>query len=284
MRNTTVVCDDFRHGYLEGLRMILDDGAEVAPRGLNTLEVLNYNLVLQDPTRCLASGVGRKLHLGVAAGEALQLVGGFTDARAMCQISPHFARFMDGGEFHAPYGPRVLPQLQRVVERIVLDRDTRQAVIQVWDPARDLYVDGFRDYPCTTQLQLMVRGGRLDLHVSMRANDAWHGHPYDVFQFCQLQCSLANVLDVEPGTYYHHATSFHLYEPQWDAVDAMSFDVDHVPVRYDGVWARHDVGAMTEWARRLFYGTVDPLEEPYLHEGEKRLFDALRRAGVEGRY
>lgn len=272
-----LIVEDMRHGYVEALRLVLDRGKKVAPRGLETREVLGFQMVLTDPRRALAVGCGRKLHPGVAAAEALQLVGGFSDPAAMVKVSPHFAKYLDGGVLHAPYGPRVMPQMQRVVERLTADPSSRQAVVSIWDPVQDLLFDGSRDYPCTTHLQFMVRDSCVDLHVSMRANDAWHGFPYDVFQFAFLQCTLANVLGYPPGRYYHHATSFHLYEPQLEAADELF--IQDVPDRFiDGV-----VRPLGGWrttvdrARGLFYGEAKPADA-----GELYLSDALRKAGVTG--
>ena len=49
------------------------------------------------------------------------------------------------------------------------------------------------------------------MNTVMRSNDAWLGLPYDMFQFCQLQLTLCNSLDLIPGTYRHTALSMHLY-------------------------------------------------------------------------
>jgi thymidylate synthase len=220
--------------------------------------------------------------MAVAAAEALQLVGGFSDPRAMVQVSPHFEKFLDGGVLHAPYGPRVLPQLRRVVERLTADPSSRQAVVSIWDPVQDLLVDGSRDYPCTTHLQFMIRDGALDLHTSMRANDAWHGHPYDVFQFTFLQQTLAGVLRVQVGRYFHHATSFHLYAPQLEQAAAVQVG-DVSTEAFTGVLSGTSdnpiqrLQTAVDRARELFYGQV----EPYTLT-EARLHQALRQRGVEG--
>lgn len=281
----TIVVDNMQDGYLRAIDTVLKHGQVVAPRGLATREVLGFQMLLTDPTMCFANGVGRKLSPAVAAAEALQLVGGFSDPAAMLKVSPHFEKFLDGGVLHAPYGPRVMPHLQRVVQRLTADPFTRQAVISIWDPVQDLHVDGSRDYPCTTHLQFMGRHNErgqvaLDLHVSMRANDAWHGFPYDVFQFAFLQLSLASVLDMPVGRYFHHATSFHLYEAQLEqAVDLYREDV--APRAFTGAWG-WSISTMQTRARSLFYGTL-PADQP-MTAGEAFLYYALRTRGVTGQW
>jgi thymidylate synthase len=99
------------------------------------------------------------------------------------------------------------------------DPDTRQAVITLWDPALDRHdPQPKRDYPCTVMLHFMIRGGKLTLRVHMRSNDVWLGLPYDVFQFTQLQLTLARALGIEAGDYVHQASSLHLYERDLTAV------------------------------------------------------------------
>lgn len=70
----------------------------------------------------------------------------------------------------------------------------------------------WKDRPCTTEFQLMIRDGKLDIFVFMRANDLWTGTCYDVFQFGQIQAAMAHVLGIPYGTYHHYATSLHIYE------------------------------------------------------------------------
>lgn len=277
----TLTVHDMRDGYLSAIAMVLSHGETVAPRGLETKEILGFHMELLDPTKALAVGVGRRLHAGVAAAEALQLVGGFSDPAAMLQISPHFEKFLDGGVLHAPYGPRILGQMPLAIERLKRDPSTRQAVVTMWDPVQDLLVEGSRDLPCTTHLQFMIRNGALDLHCSMRANDAWHGFPYDVFQFTFLQCTVAKFLRINIGTYYHSATSFHLYQPQYEAAEALDFEMSAGERIITGI--EPPIQAKTPWsrvvadARGLFYGTYVPV-----NDGEKYLSAALRKSGVTG--
>jgi thymidylate synthase len=47
----------------------------------------------------------------------------------------------------------------------------------------------------------------------------WRGVTYDFFQFTQLQLAVAAVLGIEAGYYFHHATSLHIYESDFDAAD-----------------------------------------------------------------
>lgn len=210
--------DNFRYGYAAILDEILTVGEEVAPRGLKTKELLGHSFMVHDATDMLAVKTGRKLNVSFAAGDALSVIGGFTDHQWLAKWNP---RILHYGE-HGAYGPRIAPQVQGVISRLQADPHSRRAVVAIWDPQKDLwYGEQHTDYPCTVSCQFMIRNGRLDTHVSMRANDAWFGLPYDVFTFSQLGATIANVLAIPVGSYYHHATSLHLYEKDWEGAMAV---------------------------------------------------------------
>lgn len=207
--------DDFRALYQDTVELVLEHGRQVAPRGQHTLELPAVTLRLtglREGFAALPLGIGRKAHPGIGAAEALQLIAGEQHPALMQRIAPNFGRFLDGGAFHGSYGERLRGQLEVALERLRNDAHSRQALLQIWDPVRDLYVDGLHDYPCTIFLQLLLRDGALELHAHMRSNDVWWGLTYDAFQFTQLQHTLANVLGVEAGDYFHHVASLHLYE------------------------------------------------------------------------
>lgn len=210
---------DLNRGWLTVVDDVREFGEPVAPRDQPTREVLGATIVVEDPTNVLPLGVTRNAHLPIAAAEALQLIGGVSHPELMCRIASKFPNFMDGGVFHGAYGPRVRPQLASVVRRLSADKDTRQALLTIWDPALDAHVDGLKDYPCTTVLHFMIRKDRLVLHTTMRSNDVYWGLTYDAFQFTQLQLTVANALGLEAGPYYHHVNSLHIYERDFAAHD-----------------------------------------------------------------
>lgn len=209
---------------------VLRTGNEVSPRGMRTKEVQDAVIVCARPHDSMPTGCGRNLNPAIGIAEALQLVSGVSVPGLMTAISPTFADFIDDGEFWGAYGPRIFGQVEHVVRKITEDSDTRQAVVTLWDPARDNVV-GKRDYPCSTTGYFRVRDDRLELTLSMRSNDVWWGLAYDVFQWTVLQATVANVLGVDCGAYTHHAVSLHAYERDWDKIDDLWL-VRHGDVRF----------------------------------------------------
>lgn len=138
------------------------------------------------------------------------------------------------GTFHGAYGNRIGRQLDDVVHKLRDDPLTRQAVITLWNPDLD-NEPGHLDYPCTLAIGFSLHGfanDRLHMHVQMRSNDVWLGLPYDMFQFGQLQYTIANILGVYPGRYTHSAWSMHLYEANlaesYNVVEPSKISIDAI--------------------------------------------------------
>lgn len=214
-----LVLPNLREGYTLLANLVLKRGKHVAPRGMNTRELEDFTFTLENPLDALPLGVGRKPKLAIGAGEALLLVGGLSDPTLMVNITPTMARFLDGGVLHGAYGPRIRAQLPRTVERLKNDRDTRQAVMTIWDPAWDTL--DTRDVPCTIAFNFRIRNDRLNMGTVMRSNDVFLGTAYDVFMFTQLQATIAGALGVGLGTYTHHAWSLHAYERNFDQIEQL---------------------------------------------------------------
>lgn len=203
---------DLRGGYIQLIDHVVHHGTQCAPRGLPIIELTDVTFTVEDLTDTLPLGIGRDINTGIAAVEALQLIGETSAPDIVVAVAPQFQNYREPeGHFHGAYGDRVGGQVLHVIDKIDADRDTRQAVLTLWDPKLDnLY--GRRDYPCTVAMGFRIRDDKLDLSVLMRSNDVWLGVAYDVFQFTQLQWSIAHELEVEPGRYTHTAWSLHLYE------------------------------------------------------------------------
>ncbi len=121
----------------------------------------------------------------------------------------------DGDEVFGGYGPRLfgwrgLNQLANVTDLLRKKRDSRRAVIQLFD--RHDIVGEHKDIPCTCTLQFMLRRDKLHMFTNMRSNDVFLGLPHDIFCFTMLQEIMARTLSVELGTYKHAVGSLHLYD------------------------------------------------------------------------
>ena len=208
----TFYARDGQRVYPEIVRYVLEQGLRRAPRGELTRDVGLAVIVLETPRQALPVGLGRDVNRNIAAAEAIQLIGGFAQPDLLTRASPNFKRYArPDGTFHGAYGARVKYQVGAAVAKLRKDPDTRQAVITLWDPWLD-NLEGEKDYPCTVMIQFETNERELCMNVVMRSSDVWLGLPYDMFQFGQLQLSVARTLGMTPGWYQHTTLSLHLYE------------------------------------------------------------------------
>jgi thymidylate synthase len=233
--------------YRTMLRDIMMYGDWTSPRGIATREFTNVTIEHQRPESVLLTGIGRNLSTGLAALEALQLVGGFCDVGLVTKVAPRYKDFLDGDSFHGAYGLRTQYKLGLVAERLHQDPYTRRACVTMWEDRLDLSQEGLHDYPCTMHANFRMRdiGGNihgstvfvLDMTIVMRSNDLWLGYPYDAVQFSILHSTMAAFLGVHVGTYTHIVHSLHLYERDLLKVRELldnEFDIDTSPQSLSG--------------------------------------------------
>ena len=137
----------------------------------------------------------------------------------------------DNGKVWGAYGPRWLEgdQLQNVVEGLRRDKNSRRAVLSMWNPELDSKGDK-RDHPCNTHIYLRVSKGALDMLVCNRSNDmVWGMLGANVVVFTMLQELIASELGIPLGTYRVVTNNLHVYEemPRYAELQATGFAVQH---------------------------------------------------------
>ncbi|PPJ36400.1 methyltransferase [Nocardia nova] len=212
----SVTADSANELFASACRQLLRSGATVSPRGMATTEVVGAHLHLRNPRRRLVDlPPVRLLNPAFAVAETMWILSG-SDDPWIFKFNRNLAQYTDDGRLQGAYGPRMrrwhgrIDQLDRVRDLLTRDRDSRQAVIQLFDPARD--TRGHRDVPCTLNYRFFIRDDRLHMHTTMRSQDLWLGFGYDIFATTILQELLAGWLGVELGEYHHFVDSLHLYD------------------------------------------------------------------------
>lgn len=156
--------------------------------------------------------------------ESLWMLAGRRDAvwldRYVSDFSERFAE--DDGLQHGAYGYRwrehfEIDQIEICVDELIRNQDSRQAVIQMWDPQTDLQA-GVRDVPCNTTIYLRLRPSRrgvraLDLTVCCRSNDViWGAHGANAVHFSILQEFIAASVGADVGYLYQVSNNYHAYK------------------------------------------------------------------------
>ncbi len=213
---------NFSRTWLQLLADIMNNGDHACPRGLPTKELCQKTIVV-DTRFPVLTIKERALNYQFMAAETYWILSGDDRVATIEPFNKNIVKYSDNGTtFFGAYGPKIVGQLDYVVEKLDADHDTRQAGLTIWrenPPAT-------KDTPCTVAIFFNLRGSNLNCHVFMRSSDVWLGVPYDVFTFSMLThlvCAKLNERDslfkILPGTLYLTAVSSHLYESNWSMVN-----------------------------------------------------------------
>lgn len=202
--------------WSHALQQVLESGRSISPRGEHTLERLGVHYVLTDPRANIFVNEARKLNYRFMIAEWLWMAFGRDDVKTIAHYNPQIAKFSDNGiDFNGSYGVPIHRQLPYIVHKLRNDPDTRQAVIQIYNPP----TRRTKDVPCTLSMQFLMRDNKLVMMVNMRSSDVWLGLPYDIFNFTQIGEGLAAIMrkhytweTVQFDRLHLNLASSHLYE------------------------------------------------------------------------
>lgn len=212
------------------LGMLVNDPPYVSyPRGLEVKEMLNGSYIV--PMPACVDLKDRDVNYPFMFAEAAWILSGSNMLSDITPFMKNYGKFSDEGLFmRGAYGPKVIDQIPYVVSTLVNDRDSRQAVINIWrerpGPSKDI--------PCTVSLQFLIRKNKLHLVATMRSQDIVLGYTYDVFTFSMIAYAVGLALqevseefdNVELGDLCVNAGSLHLYSDFYKKAEYWSKSVE----------------------------------------------------------
>jgi thymidylate synthase len=101
-----------------------------------------------------------------------------------------------------------LDQMNEVIVALKRNPMTRRAQAITWVPEIDLRS---REPPCLQRVQLLIRGGKLNMSVEFRSRDILSAMGPNMFALTRMQEMIARVLGVEVGWYSDTSVSAHIY-------------------------------------------------------------------------
>lgn len=199
-----------------------------------TREIRPVVIELAQPRRRLIAS--RPINVAFALAEVLWILAGRRDVGMLQSYNSNIGHFSDDGvEFNAAYGYRLrrafeYDQIDDVIATLRHEPDSRQAILQVWDPRADRGDRKTKDRACNVLGMLKIRDGRLHLTVINRSNDLIWGLPYNLIQWTHVQEWIAAHLGVPTGHYTHVTDSLHIYERHFDEAERIlvEFESGHV--------------------------------------------------------
>lgn len=134
-------------------------------------------------------------------------------------------KFLEGsGKFSYQYAERLWTndQFKSVIECLRNDSGTRQAVLSVWNPDKDMIsskLGGGNRIPCSLNYQFLIRNNHLHCIYSMRSNDFFGHHVIDLYCASGLMEYVVKELqdtypDLKVGSLSYMCGSLHAFK--WD--------------------------------------------------------------------
>ncbi len=206
--------------YLDLLRHVLDHGTFKADRtGTGTYSVFGaqtrYDLRAGFPVVTT-----KKLHLKSIIYELLWFLRGETNVRWLQERGVTiWDEWADAdGNLGRVYGAqwcdwrtadgRSLHQIDRVIEQIRRNPDSRRLLVTAWNPGE---IEGMALPPCHTLFQFYVSGGKLSCQLYQRSADLFLGVPFNIASYALLTLMVAQVTGLTPGDFVHTFGDLHLY-------------------------------------------------------------------------
>lgn len=196
----------------------------------DTIELLHVMFSLTDSRQRWILSRSPALNPAFALAEVVWIVLGLRDANFINYWNPALPSYCGSdSEYHGAYGFRLrshfgFDQLDRAYHALSAASDSRQVVLQIWDPASDFPSDDgsarSADVPCNVASFLKVRQGRLEWTQLMRSNDFIRGLPHNFVQFTSLQEVISGWLQLEPGSYIHLSDSLQVYTRDITAIES----------------------------------------------------------------
>lgn len=199
------------------LQQIRNHGVEQHNKKGKNKEILGVYIKLTNPLNRISTSFAKSIFVS-PIGEFLWYMSGSDQLSFIEYYIPNYPEFSNNKKtLNGAYGARLFnkenilaDQVRNVIKLLKEKRNTRQAVIQIFDK-NDLLIPGNLDIPCTCTLQFFIRENKLSLFVTMRSNDVYVGLPHDIFCFTMLQEIISKELGTELGDYNHFITSCHYY-------------------------------------------------------------------------
>ena len=213
-------------------------------RGGEAKEILHAAISIADPTQRWVMSRQPPLNVAFAIAEVVWIMTGRFDLAFLQAWNSRLREFVGPKpRRHGAYGYRLrrhlgMDQMERAVEALSFNPDTRQVALQIWDSSIDLPLSDGRpsdpDIPCNVLSLLKVRDSRLEWLQIVRSNDLFLGVPYNFVQFTCLQEIMAGWLNIGCGAYHQVSDSLHVYER--DEVNVLASDpLPEVPRNTDSL-------------------------------------------------
>jgi thymidylate synthase len=206
--------------YLDLLQSILAHGNKKSDRtGTGTLSIFGYQMrfYLSQGFPLLTT---KKLHTKSIIYELLWFLRGDTN---ISYLKDHGVRIWDewadeNGDLGPVYGSqwrswetadgRTIDQISQVIKQIQTTPHSRRLIVSAWNPGE---IEKMALPPCHALFQFYITDGNLSCQLYQRSADVFLGVPFNIASYSLLTLMVAQVCNLQPGTFVHTFGDVHLY-------------------------------------------------------------------------
>jgi len=206
--------------YHKLLEHILNNGKQKGDRtGTGTLDTFGYQMRF-DLSHGFPLLTTKKLHLRSIIYELLWFLNGETNIKYLNdnKVSIWDEWADKNGELGPIYGYQWrswpdyngghIDQISEAIQKIKKNPNSRQNLIVAWNVAQ---ISQMKLPPCHCLFQFDVTDGKLSLQLYQRSCDTFLGVPFNIASYALLTMMIAQVCDLQPGTFVWTGGSTHLY-------------------------------------------------------------------------
>jgi thymidylate synthase len=193
------------------------------------VEHIGLSFELLDPRNRFVWNAARDTNYEFAMKMWLWIINGCDDFAYVGGSNPNAKKFIDAAtdeerqkaSFNTAYGPRIKAQLPDVIGELIRNPGSRRATINILDKDDKVLLDQDTktEFPCIETVTFLYRYDKLHCHVNARSNNMFTTIVYDVFVLTMLQEYVYEYLrrnhdffsSMRLGSYFHHATSAHIF-------------------------------------------------------------------------
>jgi thymidylate synthase len=213
--------------YHDLLKHVLDNGTEKSDRtGTGTKSVFGYQMHF-DLQKGFPLLTTKKLHTRSIFYELLWFIRGETNIKYLKENGVTI--WDDWADANGDLGPvygsqwrawksadgRKIDQLTNVIEQIKKNPDSRRLIVSAWNVGE---IDAMKLPPCHAFFQFYVADGKLSCQLYQRSADIFLGVPFNIASYAALTMMVAQVCDLQPGTFVHTFGDAHIYSNHFEQV------------------------------------------------------------------
>jgi len=216
--------------YLDLVRFIQDYGTEKTDRtGTGTKSIFGYQMRF-DLSKGFPLVTTKKIHAKSVIHELLWFLKGDTNIDYLTQNGVRIWNEWadEKGDLGPVYGHQWrnwndegIDQIKTVIETLKTNPDSRRMLVSAWNPSvmpdtSVSFVENVANHkaalpPCHAFFQFYVAQGKLSCQLYQRSADLFLGVPFNIASYALLNMMVAQVCDLQAGTFVHTFGDVHIY-------------------------------------------------------------------------